>query len=68
MACGTGSVASAIIAALLGKVVSPVQVLTSGGEQLRVVFELLAGTVQDVFLQGPARRIYEGYLTAEALL
>ena len=40
MACGTGAVASAIIAALLGKVVSPVQVLTSGGEPLRVVFDL----------------------------
>lgn len=68
MACGTGAVASAIIAALLGKVSSPVQVLTSGGERLRVVFDLLAGTVQNVFLQGPARRIYEGYLTAESLL
>ncbi len=68
MACGTGAVASAIIAALLGKVASPVQVLTSGGERLRVVFDLRAGTVQNVFLQGPARRIYEGYLTAESLL
>lgn len=68
MACGTGAVASAIIAALLGRVVSPVQVLTSGGERLRIVFDLCAGTVQNVFLQGPARRIYEGYLTAESLL
>lgn len=68
MACGTGAVASAIIAAMMGKVVSPVEVLTSGGDRLRVVFDLLAGTVQNVFLQGPARRIYEGYLNAESLL
>ncbi len=68
MACGTGAVASAIIAALLGRVASPVQVLTSGGERLRIVFDLLAGAVQNVYLQGPARRIYDGYLTAESLL
>jgi diaminopimelate epimerase len=69
MACGTGAVASAIIATLLGKVVSPVQVVTSGGEQLTVVFDLAEGTViRNVRLQGPARRIYEGRLTEESLL
>ena len=68
LACGTGAVAGAIIAAQVGKVASPVRVLTSGGELLRVVFDLHAGTIQNVFLQGPARRIYEGYLTAESLL
>lgn len=67
MACGTGAVASAIIAALLGRVVSPVQILTSGGERLRVVFDLFQGTVQNVYLQGPAKRIYEGLLTVESL-
>lgn len=69
MACGTGAVASAIIAALLGKVASPVQVVTSGGEQLTVVFDLPeAAMIRNVRLQGPARRIYEGHLTAESLL
>lgn len=69
MACGTGAVASAIIAAVLGKVASPVQVVTSGGEQLTVVFDLPeAGMIRNVRLQGPARRIYEGHLTAESLL
>lgn len=67
-ACGTGAVASAIIAALTGRVVSPVQIVTSGGEHLRVVFELSDGTARNVYLQGPARRIYEGRLTEESLL
>jgi diaminopimelate epimerase len=69
MACGTGAVASAIIAALLDIVASPVQVVTSGGEQLTVVFDQPEGAiVRNVRLQGPARRIYEGHLTAESLL
>ena len=68
LACGTGAVASAIIAAMRGRVVSPVQILTSGGECLKVVFELHDGTAQNVYLQGPARRIYEGQLTVESLL
>jgi diaminopimelate epimerase len=69
MACGTGAVASALIAAVLGKARSPVRCTTSGGEPLAVVFELKKGPqVDKVFLQGPARIIYEGKLTAESLL
>lgn len=69
MACGTGAVASAIIAALQGWVESPVAVTTSGGEKLVIHFtsdnERLQ--VSDVFLEGPASFIYEGDLHADAL-
>lgn len=69
MACGTGAVAAALIAAMQGMVQSPVRLVTSGGEQLTVIFDLQEGPAADnVFLQGPARRIYEGKLTAESLL
>ncbi len=69
MACGTGAVASAIFAATRGLAQSPVTVITSGGEQLTILFDLQEGPLADnVFLQGPARIIYEGNLTAEALL
>jgi diaminopimelate epimerase len=68
MACGTGVVASAIVAALQGIVESPVEVTTTGGEQLSVQFSLNDNTPAGVFLQGPARIIYEGNLSAEALL
>jgi diaminopimelate epimerase len=69
MACGTGAVAAAIIAACRGMVKPPVTVTTSGGEQLQVHFRLdqQPFRVEDVFLQGPALVIYEGMLTAEAL-
>ncbi len=72
MACGTGAVASALFAATYGLVSSPVTVITSGGERLIVLFDLQVGQhgpqAENVFLQGPARIIYEGKLTAEALL
>ena len=69
MACGTGAVASAIFAALAGRVQSPVAVNTSGGDRLTIFFDLQDGPrAENVFLQGPARIIYEGNLTAEALL
>lgn len=69
MACGTGAVASAIIAGLQRKAQPPVQVVTSGGERLTVAFDLREGSaIGNVHLQGPARLIYEGLLTAESLL
>jgi len=69
MACGTGAVAAAIFAAEKGVCSSPVEVLTSGGEQLKIVFDLQGnGTAENVYLQGPARIIYIGQITAEALL
>jgi diaminopimelate epimerase len=68
MACGTGAVASAIIAALLDLVKPPVTVTTSGGDQLTIHFRLgKAAPAEDVFLQGQALIIYEGFLAAEAL-
>lgn len=68
MACGTGAVAAAIIGALQGLVSPPVTVTTSGGARLIVHFSLVNGTgVADVFLEGPARIVYEGELQAGAL-
>lgn len=67
LACGTGAVASAIIAALRGLVRPPVAVTTSGGQELTIHFQIKAGLVGEVFLQGPALIVYEGHLTAEAM-
>lgn len=68
MACGTGVVASAIIAAMQGLAESPIDITTTGGEQLVVQFDLNEEQVTNVYLQGAARIIYEGNLSAEALL
>ncbi len=67
LACGTGAVAAAIIAGLLGQVRPPVTVTTSGGEELIIHYALTGQEIADVFLEGPANFIYEGRLHTEAL-
>ncbi len=74
MACGTGAVASALITAYLDQAKPPVTVITSGGEELTIHFsftgegndrklDLAAG----IFLEGPAKTIYEGKLGPDGL-
>ena len=62
LACGTGVVASALVAALLGKVKSPVRCLTRGGDTLTVQFRYSASESRfsDVWLEGPAKIVFEG--------
>ncbi|MHB1016185.1 MAG: diaminopimelate epimerase [Desulfurivibrionaceae bacterium] len=67
LACGTGAVASAIIAGLLGKVRPPVTVTTSGGEELIIHYALAGQEISGVYLEGPAHFIYEGQLHSEAI-
>jgi len=67
LACGTGAVASAIIAGLLGKVRPPVTVTTSGGEELIIHYSLAGQEISGVYLEGPAHFIYEGRLHSEAM-
>lgn len=67
LACGTGSVASALIAGSLGKVKSPVSLKTKGGKTLKVYFKWDGKEFSDVFLEGEARVIYTGELSEEAL-
>ncbi|MDD5495616.1 MAG: diaminopimelate epimerase [Candidatus Omnitrophica bacterium] len=62
LACGTGAVASALIAAESEKMKSPVTVQTRGGEKLRVYFEMKGGNFTNVFLEGKASLVYEGVL------
>jgi diaminopimelate epimerase len=66
LACGTGSIASAIVGALLGHVEPPVEMHTRGGFLLKVYFDLDGENVRDVYLEGDARIICSGELTEEA--
>ncbi len=67
LACGTGAVASALIAARLGQVVSPVTVHTRGGEALTVYFTPQGETFTEVFLEGDALVTYQGELWVDEL-
>lgn len=67
-ACGTGAVAAALCASIKLGMKSPIRVKTSGGEMLSIHFKETENPVEaSPFLQGPARVIYEGELSAEAL-
>jgi len=66
LACGTGSVASALIASALGHVASPVQVITRGGETLTVYCDNATHPFGRVYLEGAVRVVCSGELWKEA--
>ncbi len=66
LACGTGSIASAIVASALGFAESPVMMHTWGGFKLKIYFTLQTSGAKDVYLEGDARIVYKGYLTDDA--
>ncbi|MBN2058787.1 MAG: diaminopimelate epimerase [Deltaproteobacteria bacterium] len=67
LACGTGAMASALIANIRGGLPSPVSVTTSGGEELKIYFEKSAETYGRVWLEGNTSIVYKGSLHEEAL-
>lgn len=71
LACGTGSIAAALLAAAKNLVASPVEVATKGGETLVIYFEktsLEGGTdFSAVYLEGDAKVVYEAELWDETL-
>lgn len=63
LACGTGAVASALIAYKKGLIKEkPVEVYTKGGELLRVDFD---ENFEEVFLEGGVCKVFEGSFTEE---
>ncbi|HVT43389.1 MAG TPA: diaminopimelate epimerase [Thermoanaerobaculia bacterium] len=71
LACGSGVVASVAVAALFGRIDSPVSVLTRGGIRLHVSFDrggaAGAGAITEVRLRGDARVVFKSELTPETL-
>jgi diaminopimelate epimerase len=66
LACGTGSIASALIASLISKVESPVTVVPESRLELTVHFSSGDGTFTNIYLEGDARAISEGWMLPEA--
>lgn len=71
LACGTGSIASALVAAAQGLAASPVEVVTRSGDTLAIYFEQgpdgEKGRFTEVYLEGDAKVVYEGDLWDETL-
>ncbi len=66
LACGTGSVAGAVIMAYKEKINSPVKVRTNSGEFLNIFFYKNNSDFSDVYLEGDSRVIYSGKLWRDA--
>ncbi len=66
LACGTGSVAGAIVLAHTCQKRSPVEIITRSGSKLNIYFEILDNVIQNTYLEGDARVIYQGKLWDEA--
>jgi diaminopimelate epimerase len=66
LACGTGSIASALVCASKLNWPSPVSLLTRSKEILTIYFAETGGTFSDVYLEGDARIIYTAQLGEEA--
>jgi diaminopimelate epimerase len=60
LACGTGTVATAVALAARGEAVLPLRFQSRGGPELRVRASLDQGRATDVWLSGEGRLIYEG--------
>jgi diaminopimelate epimerase len=66
LACGTGAVAGALVAACRFGLTSPVRVRPRSGETLTVFFRQRADGFHDIRQEGEARFIFSGQLSPEA--
>jgi diaminopimelate epimerase len=66
LACGTGSIASALVAAHKLEMTSPIDVMTRSGEHLTIYFAEDNGRFHGIFMEGDARVVYSGELWEEA--
>jgi len=60
LSCGTGAVASAIIAGIKKLVSPPVRVITRSGETLKVYFQLGGKQIGDVYLENSPKIVFQG--------
>ncbi|MBU0990406.1 MAG: diaminopimelate epimerase [Pseudomonadota bacterium] len=67
LACGTGAIASALVASVRGMVNPPVTVKTKGGEELIIHFKRKRDSFEEVWLEGNTAIVYEGRLNHETL-
>lgn len=63
LACGTGCIASSIVASIRGNVTLPMTVVTASGEKLKIGFSRTEEGARDVTLEGSAQIVFRGYVT-----
>ncbi len=65
LACGTGSVASALLSAMKFEMMSPLNVKVQSGEMLEISFAQSGNDFSDVRLKGSARATFKGEIEFE---
>jgi len=60
LACGTGSIAAAVISHLIHAVPAPVRVHVRSGEELLASFSVSGVHISSVILEGSAHMLFEG--------
>ncbi len=66
LACGTGSIAAALVTACKANWKSPISLLTRSGETLIIYFNKDDRVFNDIYLEGDARIIYSAQLREDA--
>ncbi len=61
LACGTGSVASAVISGVVKGLRSPITVCTRGGD-LKIYFTVKNNIIRNAFLEGQANEVFKGQI------
>ena len=64
LACGTGLTASAVALGLALGLKSPVKLVSRSGERFRVWYRAAGAGARDIYIQGPAKIIFEGEIYA----
>lgn len=62
LACGTGAIATALIASLAGYADSPTAIHTSGGPVLKIYYQKNGDGFTNIRLEGEARFVFEGVI------
>jgi len=62
LACGTGSIASALVASMIWKMRNPVTVIPRSGRRLQVLFDMKEGGFTNIRLKGPAEVTFSGFV------
>lgn len=65
LACGTGSVAAAVIASAYRQLKPPIEIKTWSGDELIVNFQIVGNRFENVSLTGPARIVFNGEFDLE---
>lgn len=59
-ACGTGATATALAAAKIWHLPSPIKILPLSGTPIKISFKISGEAISDVVLSGPAQKIFHG--------